>query len=249
MPVHTLHTQESGIAVRNCGQAHKRTADDRVDFTGKFDHFVAQAQASRTAADIDIRLLRLHNERHRLVDFFFRNLGQGDFFHYGLRLVFIGSHLHVLGDIHKDRARSARLCNLEGLTNGIRKVFNALYKEVVLGDGNGNARDVDFLEAVLPDERTGHVARDCHHRNGIKHRGCNPRYKVGCARARSCQADAHLTRCTGIAVGSVRSTLLVRGQNMVDFVLIFIQRVVDIDYLTAGIPEYVGYPLLNQGFN
>ena len=115
----------------------------------------------------------------------------------------------------------------------------------MLGNGQGNARDVNFLEAVLPDEGVGHVARNGYHRDTIQHRRCNTRYEVGCARTARCQANAYFARRTRVAVRRMRRALLVRGKHVVDFIFIFVKGVVNIDDLTTRITEDIGYALLN----
>ena len=249
MPVHTLHTEETLVILRYGGQPHKRTTDYGVDFFGKRNDIRAHAKPCRATADVNIRLFRLVNQLDCLVDKAFFYFRQGDFFHDGLWLVFILRHLHVLGNVDEDRPRSARFRYRKRLAQGVRQILDFINEIIMLGNGQGYARNIDFLKAVFSDKRTRHVARNRHHRDTIQHCRGNTRNEVGRAWTARRDTYAYLARRAGIPVRSVRRALLVRRQYVIDFILVLVQRVVDIDNLTAGIPEYVGYALLNQGLN
>ncbi len=59
-----------------------------------------------------------------------------------------GGLLGVLGDVDQHRAGAAGLGDLEGLAEHGGDVFGAGDQPVVLGDGQGDAGDVDFLKGV-----------------------------------------------------------------------------------------------------
>src|ERR1700733_6244943 len=59
-----------------------------------------------------------------------------------------GGLLRVFGDVDEDRAGAAGGGDLEGFADGGCDVFGAGDEEVVLGDGQGDAGDVDLLERV-----------------------------------------------------------------------------------------------------
>ncbi len=59
-----------------------------------------------------------------------------------------GGLLGVLGDVDEHGAGAAGAGDLKSLANGGGDVFGAGDKEVVLGDGQGDAGDVDLLEGV-----------------------------------------------------------------------------------------------------
>ena len=59
-----------------------------------------------------------------------------------------GGLLGVLGDVDEHRAGAAGGGDLEGFAQGRRDVFGARDEEVVLGDGQRDAGDVDFLKGV-----------------------------------------------------------------------------------------------------
>ena len=50
--------------------------------------------------------------------------------------------------------------DLEGEADGARDVFGAGDEEIVLGDGEGDAGDVDFLEGVGAEDLGGDLAGD-----------------------------------------------------------------------------------------
>ena len=66
MPVHTLHTKEFLVVLRNGGKPHKRAADCRIDLFRKLHDFVAEPKPRRAAADVDVRSLRFRNHSNRL---------------------------------------------------------------------------------------------------------------------------------------------------------------------------------------
>ena len=61
-------------------------------------------------------------------------------------------------------------------------------------------------------------------------------------------ANAGFSRGSGVAVGCVRGALLMGGENMGDPVLVFVQRIVDIENCTAGVPENGIHALFDQDF-
>ena len=71
-----------------------------------------------------------------------------------------GGLLRVLGDVDEDGAGTAGGGDLEGLADGGGDVFGAGDEEVVLGDGQGDAGDVDLLERVGAEDLGGDLAGD-----------------------------------------------------------------------------------------
>ena len=63
------------------------------------------------------------------------------------------------------------------------------------------------------------------------------------------QDDAYLARCAGIAVRRVRRALFVGCQHVGDALLIFIQLIVDLQHLAAGISENMSNALLDEGLD
>ena len=155
---------------------------------------------------------------------------------------------HILGNIHQHGALAARLGDAEGLTQDIGQVFHPVHHEVVLGDGHGDARNVHFLEAVLPDKRSGHVTGDGNHGHAV-HVGCGDAGdKVGRAGAAGYQYDASAAGSTGVAIGRMCGALFVGGNDVTDTILVFIQSVVQIQHSAAGIAKQRINALLHQHF-
>ena len=119
----------------------------------------------------------------------------------------------------------------------------------MLGNGHRDALNVGFLKAVLTKARRGYVAGEGHHGHRV-HIGCgNAGDQIGGTRAAGGQHHAGAARCAGIAIGRMRSALLVGGQYMVDAVRILIQLVVQVQHSTAGVAEDGVHALFAENFN
>src|ERR1035438_10282953 len=57
-----------------------------------------------------------------------------------------GSLLRILRNVNEHWAGAAGLCDLEGLTQHLGKIFSAADEKVVLGYGKRDAGDVHFLD-------------------------------------------------------------------------------------------------------
>ncbi len=68
--------------------------------------------------------------------------------------------MRVLRYIHKYRTGTPGLRDLERLADGGRDVFGAGDEVVVLGDGQGDAGDVDLLEGVGAEDFAADLAGD-----------------------------------------------------------------------------------------
>jgi hypothetical protein len=113
-----------------------------------------------------------------------------------------GGLLRVLGDVDQHRPGAAGLCDLEGLANGRRDVFRAGDEEVVLGDGQRDAGDVDFLESVGAEDFARDLAGDADDGDGVEHGGGDAGDEVGGAGAAGRDADADLGHARGARVAS-----------------------------------------------
>ncbi len=105
----------------------------------------------------------------------------------------------------------------------------------MLGDGQGDAGDVDLLKGVRAEDLAADLAGDRHNRNAIEHGGGDAGDEVGGAGAGGGDADADLARGAGVAVGHVRGALLVADEDVVDGELA--QGVVDGEDGSAGVAE------------
>ena len=129
----------------------------------------------------------------------------------------------VLRDVDVDRARAAGARQVEGFAQHARQVLAIAYEVVLLGDRDGDARDIGFLEGVGADHVVGYVGRDGHERDGVHVGVADPGDQVGGAGAAGAEAHADGAlvlwffqggRGAGVAVGHVRGALLVANQDV-----------------------------------
>ena len=116
----------------------------------------------------------------------------------------------------------------------------SLHQVAVLDDGQGDAGDVGLLEGVEPDEMAAHLSGDGHHGHAVHVGVGDGGDQVGGAGAGGGQADAHLARGPGVAVGRVARALLVPDQDVVDVEIV--EGVVEGDDLPPGKPNMVSTP-------
>ncbi len=127
-----------------------------------------------------------------------------------------GVLLRVFGDVDEHRAGAAGLCDLEGLADGGGDVFGAGDEVVVLGDGQGDAGDVDLLEGVGAEDFAADLAGDGDDGDGVEHGGGDAGDEVGGAGAGGGDADSDLARGAGVAVSHVCGALLVADEDVMD---------------------------------
>ena len=167
-----------------------------------------------------------------------------------LRGILVPVELHrgllgVLGDIHQHRPRPSRLGDKESFADAAPDVADARHQRVVLGDGQGHARDVDLLEGVAADQLGAHLAGDAHHRRGIHHGGGDAGDHVGRPGTGGGYSHAHLAAGARVTVRHVRGALLMPCQSVVDLGKLP-YGVVSGEDGSAGVAEHVGHALANQ---
>jgi hypothetical protein len=86
----------------------------------------------------------------------------------------------------------------------------------VLGNGQGNASYVRFLESVAADEVNGNLAGDADDGGRVHHGRRNTRNQVGGSRAGGRHRHADFTGGAGVAIGHVGCALLVADENVVN---------------------------------
>src|SRR5206468_407602 len=89
----------------------------------------------------------------------------------GAPIEFGGGLLGVLGDIHENRARAARLGDDKSFANSASDIFDFGDDHIVFGDGHGDAGDVNFLKGVGTEQLAANLAGDADDGRGIEHRG------------------------------------------------------------------------------
>ena len=144
---------------------------------------------------------------------------------------------NVLGNINKYGTRSAAFCYFECLTKNIRKILNSTYNEIMLCYRHCNTRNINLLEAVCSNKRSGNVTCNCHHRNTIHISRSNTCYKVCCTGTTCCYNYTCFTGGASITVSGVSGSLLVRGHIVRNFIAILIECIVNIQYRASGITE------------
>ena len=152
-------------------------------------------------------------------------------------------------DVH--RAGAAGAGDGEGLPHHVGQLVSVLDQEVALGDGHGDAGDVHLLEGVLADQVLAHIAGDEHHGGGVQIGGGDAGDQVGGAGAGGGEADPHLSRRPGVAVGGVGGTLFMSGQDVPDLLAIAVELelVIDVQNGAAGVAEDSVNALLQQAFH
>ena len=153
--------------------------------------------------------------------------------------------LRVLGDVHQHRPGTSGARHQEGLAQHRGDVLRAGDDVVVLGDRQGNAGDIDFLEGVCTQQLRGDLPGDADQRHRVHHGRGDAGDQVGGRRAGGGNGDADLARGARVAVGRMRGALFVAHQNMADRVLA--QSVVDRQDRSTGIAEYFANALAFEG--
>ena len=156
-----------------------------------------------------------------------------------------GGLLRVLRYVDEYGAWTPGLRDLERLADGGGDVFGAGDEVVVLGDGQGDAGDVDLLKRVAAEDFAADLAGDGHDGNAIEHGGGDAGDEVGGAGAGGGDADADLARGAGVAVGHVRGALLVADEDVVDGELA--QGVVGGEDGSAWVAEDFVYAFAGEG--
>ena len=245
--MHPLHPQKPGVVRGDAGYAHEGAADGGVDLLRQRQQLLLRSAGDKSAAEIEEGPVGCVDARRRLPDALLLGRVGRVGGNRGLRLVVVHGDLDVLGHVHQHRAGTAGDSQPECLPNGVRQVPDLAHEVVVLGDGQGDAGDVDLLEGVGADLVIGDVAGDRHHGDGIQKGGGDAGDQVGGAGAGGGDDHAGLPGGPGPAVGGVGGPLLVGGEDVPELVLVFVQGIVDMDHLSAGVAENGCNALLNEG--
>ena len=152
--VHAEHAEVERMGLIRRAFAEQRVDDRGTQFLGESDDGLSAPARSRRRVRRRARVACGAQDFGRLSD----RVGVAMRRHRVARQVDLidegrvaGSLRHVFGQIDQDRARASRRRDMEGLTSRPRNVRGVLDQIAVLHDGVGDARDVRFLEAVLPE--------------------------------------------------------------------------------------------------
>src|SRR5712692_3033201 len=148
---------------------------------------------------------------------------------------FSGSLLRIFGDVDKDRSGTSAIRDQKGLAESARNALRFRDHYVVLGDGHGDARDIDLLKRVGAQDFAADLAGNANDWRRVQH-GCgNSGNHVRCARTRCGHGDADATAGAGVTIGHVCGALFVAHEDVVQ--LRFAERVVHREDSAAGIAE------------
>ena len=263
--VHADHARGERVAPLEAAAAHEGHGNGRVDALRKFQKLAVRPAAHHAAAADEEGLLGSADHFDQLVHVMlirlrcaqvvrsalderaeppFRSMrlpGQGRVFR----------HLRgrVFHDVDEHRPRPAAAGDGECFAHDVRELCSVAHHVIALGDGHGDARDVNFLEGVLAHEVFRHVAGDEHHGGRIHVGRGDARGKVGAPRAGGGKAHAHFAGGTGIAVRRVGSALLVRGQDVPDLAAVAVKLIINIQNGAAGVAENGIDALFEQAFH
>ena len=215
----------------------------------QFTHFLGRTGDDAAAAHENIRFFRLPDQRYNVIQSFFC-----DFF--GRRcdcfrclwLIFIRCRRDIFRDIHQNRARSSALCNRKRTAQRVCENRDIFYDHAVFCDRHCNACNVNLLKAVFSKQCLSYVAGDGYHRGRVHVGSCNSSDKICRTRAACCHTYACFSGRTRIPVCRMGSTLLVGGQDVVDFRMT-VKLIIDIQNHSPRIAEHGVHTLLLQALN
>ncbi len=148
---------------------------------------------------------------------------------------FRGSLLGVFGDVNKHRAGASAIGDQKGLADGARNVLGFCDYHVVLGDGHGDAGDIDFLKCVGAQNFAADLAGNADDGRRVQHGRGDAGNHVRCAWTGGSHGDADSTAGSRVAIGHMRGALFVAYEDVMQ--LRFTKRVVDGKNGATGIAE------------
>ena len=248
--VHAHHACVQLVSPVKSALSHQAVRHRRLNLMGKCPQLVGRVGQHSAAAHKDKRFCRLADHLHGPVHILLCNgIALAHDFLRNLLLIFTERGRHILGDIHQHRAGTSCLRYGKRPADDRCQTAYILYNEIILCNGHGHARNVDFLETVLAQQAVGHVAGDGHHRHGIHISGSDACHQIGSTRAGCGQTHAHLAGGPCVAVGCMGSPLLVRCQDMGDFIPVLVQCIIYIQDSAARITKYGVHTLFLQTRN
>ena len=135
------------------------------------------------------------------------------------------------------RAGPSASGNVESTRYSPGDVFGVPYLVRPFRNRLRNAYHIYFLKSIGTEQRSAHLTGDDYQRSAVKQcigYACDG---VGGCRTRSDQAYAYFSRNACIALSGVGSSLLVTGENMIDFIRIIVKSIEYGHDCAAGIPE------------
>ena len=237
--MHARQAQAELLVLVEDALAHEADHSGDLQGVGELHDVLAGMAPQDAAATVDDGLLGVEQGAHRLLHLLVvalvGGLVAGELDLFGV-VVLDGLAQQVAGHVDDHGARAAGAGDVVGLCHDAGDVLGLADEVAVLDDGQGDARDVAFLEGVASQGAQGHLAADDHHGDGVHVGGGNAGDGVGGTGAGGDDDRASLAGCAGIAVCGMGRALLVAHQDVVQLLAV-IQRIVDEDGLAAGIAE------------
>ena len=249
LAVHAHHAEVERMRGRDAADAEQRHRDRDVGVLGEPAHHVGGAGVDDAVAGEDQRPLGGVNHLDGAIEVGLAGTQVGPVAERRVRfrpLELARALLAVLGEVDEHRAGPAGAGDVERLAHGGGDVLGVRHQVVVLGDRQGDAGDVGFLEGVRADQLAAHLAGDADDRGAVHHRRGDAGHQVGGAGARGRDRHADLAGGAGVAVGHVGGALLVPDQDVTDGVVE--HRVVGGEDRPARIPEHARHAFADERF-
>ena len=238
--VHAQEAERERVVVGEAGDAQQGGEHGDVGLLRELAQLVRAARLHHPVPGDDDRLLRavdhVGGDGHLIVarDVHNRIAAQADIGGVAVPLRFLDED--ILGDVHQHGALTPGRGDVEGLFDRLGDLAGAHQQVVVLGDRQGDAGDVGFLEAVASDQVAGDIAGDRDDGDGVHLRGGDAGDEVGRAGSGGGEADAGASGDAGVAVGGVRGGLFVAHEHVLD-VGVVAELVVERQDNAAGVAE------------
>ena len=147
---------------------------------------------------------------------------------------------YIFGNINHNRTGTAAGGNLECFLDGLGKLVDIGYQEIMFDAWTGNADRIHLLKRIRTDKRIADLSADNHHRNRIAVCSGNAGQRIGNTRTGSNQRDTDFTADARIRICRVYRRLLVSGQNVLEFIELE-NSIVDFDDCAARIAKNILY--------
>ena len=153
---------------------------------------------------------------------FFDSLTEADDLLWFLWFVRYHGCCDIFWNVDKNRSWSSCFCNLECSSDRIRKFFYILYNKVMLCNWNCDSGNINFLEAVFSKKAHSYVTCDRNDWNRVHVRCCKSCNDICCSRSACCKAHSDFPCRSRISVCCMRSSLLMRSQDMCKILFLFV---------------------------
>ena len=147
---------------------------------------------------------------------------------------------YIFRNINYNRTGTAAGGNLECFLDGLGKLVDIGYQEIMFDARTGNADRIHLLKRIRTDKRIADLSADNHHRNRIAVCSGDAGQRIGNTRTGSNQRDTDFAADARIRICRVYRRLLVSGQNVLEFIELE-NSIVDFDDCAARIAKNILY--------